>query len=204
VTVQLRVDNGPLRALLPAAAAASNTDVAAALGAAMAWRRGSPGRAGPARRAELYGPLWEHVLDHPDAPARDLVARARERLVGSGDPQLGFLEENYLRLTTTSTFVGLARVADQGTAAAWTELRSAALLLHEAITSGATDEVTIETAFAPLAGCWRHAHHLRALGAFLAEAAVRAGVLSAAARVLTVTSGDGEGGEAAVVAAPSV
>ena len=203
VTVQLRIDDAPLRAVLPAVAGGRDADFGAALGAAMPWRRGSPGRAEPARRRELYGPLWVQALAEPDAPARALVALARKALADSGDPQLGFLEENYLRLTPTSTFVGLARVANQSTAAAWAGFRSAAALLHEARTTSTREDGSFERAFALMANLWALPHHVRALGAFLLEAAAQAGVAGAVARTITIVAGDSGSETALVVAAPT-
>ena len=203
VTFQLRFDDVPFRALLPVVAAGRNADFAAALGAAMPWRKGSPGRADPMQRRDLYGPLWAHALEQPDAPARALVALARQRLAEAAETQLGFLEENYLRLTPTSTFVGLARVANQSTAAAWEDCRSAARVLHGALAAGASEDGTFERVFALMANLWAQAHHVRALGVYLVEAAAQANVTGAVARTLTVVAGDTGSETALVVAAPA-
>ncbi len=203
LTVQLRFDDAAFRSVLPALAAGRDADFAAALGAAMPLRTGSHGRGDPRRRRELYGPLWAHVLDHPDAPARALVALARQHLAKGEEPQLGFLEENYLKLAPTCTFVGLARVANQNTAAAWREFRSGAILLHEAVAAAAEDDGTLERVFSLMVNLWAQTHHVRALGAFLLEAASTAGVASAVVRTLTVTARDAGGENALVVAAPA-
>jgi hypothetical protein len=203
LTVQLRFDDRPFRAVLPAMAAGRDADFAAALGAAMPRRTGSQGRGDPARRRELYAPLWAHVLEHPDAPARALVALARQHLAKGEEPQLGFLEENYLKLAPTCTFVGLARVANQNTAAAWHEFRSGARLLHEAAAADAEEGGTLENVFSLMVNLWVQTHHVRALGAFMLEAAMTAGVADRVVRTLRVSARGAGGENALVVAGPS-
>jgi hypothetical protein len=203
ITLQMRLDDAPFRAVLPAVAGGRDADFAAALGAAMPRRSGTHARGDPGRRRELYGPLWSHVLDHPDAPARALVVLARQHLGASAEPQLGFLEENYLKLAPTCTFVGLARVANQTTAAAWRGFRSGALLLHEALAGAAEDDGTLERAFSMMVNLWAQTHHVRALGAFLLEAASTAGVAAAVVRTLTVSARKTDGEKTLVIAAPA-
>jgi hypothetical protein len=203
VLVQLHVDDAVFGALLPALGVTANSDFAAALAAAMPWRKASPGRADPVRRRELYGPLWARVLEEPDAPARALVTLAREQLADSGDPQLAFLEENYLRLTPTSTFVGLARVTEQSAAAAVADFRSGARMLEATRSSAADAESGFETGFALMASLWVQPHRVRALGALLIETAKRASDAAAVARTLTLVTGDAGNETAFVVAAPS-
>jgi hypothetical protein len=203
LTVQLRLDDRPFRAVLPALAAGRDADFASALGAAMPRRTGSQGRGDPGRRRELYASLWAHVLANPDAPARALVALARQHLAKAEEPQLGFLEENYLKLAPTCTFVGLARVANQNTAAAWRDFRSGARLLYEAASSDAEENGTLDQVFSLVVNLWLQTHHVRALGAFVLEAALTAGVADEVARTLRVST-RGAGGESAlVVAAPA-
>lgn len=203
ITVQMRLDDAPFRAVLPAVAVGQDTDFAAALGAAMPRRSGTHARGDPGRRRELYGPLWAHVLDHPDAPARALVVLARQQLSASAEPQLALLEENYLKLAPTCTFVGLARVVNQTTTAAWRGFRSGALLLHEAVAAAAEEEETLETAFSLMVNLWAQTHHMRALGAFLLEAASTAGVAAGVVRTLTVSARETDGEKTLVVAAPA-
>jgi hypothetical protein len=203
VTVQLRLDDAVFCALLPLLAAVDNADFAAALAAAMPWRKASPGRTDPVRRRELYGPLWARVVEEPDAPARALVTLARGQLADSGDPQLAFLEENYLRLTPTSTFVGLARVTEQSAAAALADFRSGARMLEATRSSAAAAEGGFETGFTLMASLWAQPHRVRALGALLVEAAKQASVAGAVARTLTIVTGDTGNETAFVVAAPS-
>ena len=203
LTVQLRFDDAPFRAILPAVAAGRDADFAAALGAAMPRRTGSQGRGDPCRRRELYAPLWAHVLEHPDAPARALVAVARQHLAKGDEAQLGFLEENYLKLAPTCTFVGLARVANQNTAAAWREFRSGARLLHEAVVAAADEDGTLEKTFSLMVNLWAQTHHVRALGAFLLEAASTAGVAASVVRTLNVRVREAAGENALVIAAPA-
>jgi hypothetical protein len=203
LTVQVRFDDPPFCAVLEAAAAGRDADFAAALAAAMPWRKGSPGRADPVCRRDLYGPLWAHALEQPDATARELVALARQYLATGAEPQLVFLEENYLRLTPTCTFVGLAKVANQDTATAWRDFRSGARLLREASITAPVEETALESAFALMANLWAQAHHVRALGAFLLDAASAAGVAYAVTRTLTVLTRDGGNETAVVVAAPT-
>lgn len=203
LTVQLRFDDAPFRAILPALAAGRDADFAAALGAAMPRRSGSHGRGDPCRRRDLYTPLWAHVLEHPDAPARALVALARQHLAKGDEPQLGFLEENYLKLAPTCTFVGLARVANQNTAAAWRGFRSGARLLHEAVVAAAEEDGILEKTFSLMVNLWAQTHHVRALGAFLLEAASTVGVAASVARTLSVTAREAAGETALVIAAPA-
>jgi hypothetical protein len=203
VAVQLLVDDESLRALLPLAAAGRDADFAAALGAAMPWRPGSPGRAEPDRRRELYGALWGYFMDNPDVPARTLVEYARRYLGSRHEAELGFLEESYSKLTPTSTFVGLAKLANQGTAAAWREFRSGAALLHEALSSSAEDTDTFERAFSSMVNLWAQSHLVRALGAYLLELATTAGIVHHLTRTLTVTYLKGDDERALVVAAPA-
>jgi hypothetical protein len=169
----------------------------------MPRRSGTHARGDPGRRRELYGSLWAHVLDHPDAPARALVVLARQHLGASAEPQLGFLEENYLKLAPTCTFVGLARVANQTTAAAWRGFRSGALFLHEAVAGAAEEDGTLERAFSLMVNLWAQTHHVRALGAFLLEAASTAGVAAAVVRTLTVSARETDGEKTLVLAAPA-
>lgn len=203
VAVQLHVDDGSMRAILPLAAAGRDADFAAALGAAMPWRAGSPGRAEPGRRRELYGALWGYYLEHPDAPARTLVEYARRYLSSRHEPELGFLEESYSKLVPTCTFVGLAKLANQGTGAAWREFRNGAALLQEAFSSGAQENGVLEKSFPLMVNLWAQSHHVRALGAYLLELATAAGVAHCLARTLTVTYRDREGEKALVAAAPT-
>jgi len=203
VTVQLRVDERSMPAILPLAAAGRDADFAAALGSAMPWRAGSPGRAEPGRRRELYGALWGYYLEHPDAPARTLVEYARRYLSSRHEPELGFLEESYSKLVPTSTFVGLAKLANQGTAAAWREFRNGAALLQEALSSGAPEGGVFEKSFSLMVNLWAQSHHVRALGAYVLELAIAAGVAHRLARTLTLIYRDGEGEKALVIAAPA-
>jgi hypothetical protein len=203
LTVQLQFDDAPFRSILPALAAGRDADFAAALGAAMPRRSGTPGRGDPPRRRELYAPLWSHVLEHPDAPARALVALARQHLAKADEPQLGFLEENYLKLAPTCTFVGLARVANQNTAAAWREFRSGASLLHEAVVAAAEDDGVLEKTFSLMVNLWAQSHHVRALGVFLLEAASAASVAASVGRTLSVTAREASGETTLVIAAPA-
>jgi hypothetical protein len=203
LTVQLRFDDTPFRSILPVLAVGRDADFAAALGAAMPRRSGSPGRGDPSRRRELYAPLWSHVLEHPDAPARALVVLARQHLAKADEPQLGFLEENYLKLAPTCTFVGLARVANQNTAAAWREFRSGASLLHEAVAVAAADDSVLEKTFSLMVNLWAQSHHVRALGVFLLEAASAASVAASVARTLSVTAREAAGETTLVIAAPA-
>jgi hypothetical protein len=203
LTLQMRLDDGAFRAVLPALAAGRDPDFAAALGAAMPRRAGSEGRSDPERRRELYGPLWAHVLEHPDAPARALVALARQHLAKSEEPQLGFLEENYLKLAPTCTFVGLARVANQNTAAAWQGFRSAACFLHDVASTDAEEDGTLEKVFSLMVNLWLQSHHVRAMGFFLLESAVNAGVAAEVSRTLHVSARESAGESALVIAAPA-
>jgi len=203
VAVQLRVDDPSMRALVPIAAVGRDADFAAALGAAMPWRAGSPGRAEPERRRELYGALWGHFMDNPDLPARTLVEYARRYLASRHEPELGFLEESYSKLVPTATFVGLAKLASQGTASAWREFRSGAALLSEALSGGVEEGDTLGRAFSSMANLWAQGHHVRALGAYLLELATNAGIIHCVARTLTVTYRTGDEERALVVAAPS-
>jgi hypothetical protein len=203
LTVQMRLDDGPFRAVLPFMASGRDADFAAALGAAMPRRSGSQSRGDPERRRELYAPLWAHVLEHPDAPARALVALARQHLAKGQEPQLGFLEENYLKLAPTCTFVGLARVANQNTASAWQGFRSGAILLHEAARADAEEAGTLEKVFSLMVNLWAQTHHARALGAFMLESAVTAGVAAGVVRTLRVSAREAGGENALVVAAPT-
>jgi hypothetical protein len=131
------------------------------------------------------------------------VALARQHLAKAEEPQLGFLEENYLKLAPTCTFVGLARVANQNTAAAWRDFRSGARLLYEAASGDAEENGTLDQVFSLMVNLWLQTHHVRALGAFVLEAALTAGVADEVARTLRV-SARGAGGESAlVVAAPA-
>jgi hypothetical protein len=203
VAVQLQVDDVSLRSILPLAATGRDADFAAALGAAMPWRAGSPGRAEPEHRRELYGALWGYFLDNPDVPARTLVEYARRYLSSRHEPELGFLEESYSKLVPTCTFVGLAKLANQGTAAAWKDFRSGAALLHEALSAGEQEGDTFNKAFSLMVNLWAQSHHVRALGAYLLELATAARIAHCVARTLTVTYREGDGERALVVAAPA-
>jgi hypothetical protein len=138
--------------------------------------------------------MWAYELEHRGTPAADLAELARRHFAASSAPELGFMEEHYRAVGATETFVGLARIANPGTAGAFAEFRTGARLLDEALRSGAEDRGVVERVFRLMVPAWQQSHWVRALGAWLLESARARGVARLVARSLTVTTRD-RGGE---------
>jgi hypothetical protein len=192
--IQLRFDDHVWRIVLGTVAGEGNERLAGALAAAMAWRRGPQPRTEPDRRRKAYAPLWAYELEHRGTPAADLAELARRHFAASSAPELGFMEEHYRAVAATETFVGLARVANPGTAGVFADFRTGARLLDEAVRSGAEDRGVVERVFRLMVPAWQQSHWVRALGAWLLESARARGVARLVARSLTVTTRD-RGGE---------
>jgi hypothetical protein len=185
--IQLRLDDHAWRIVLGALAGDDNGRLAGALAAAMSWRRGPQARTDPERRRKAYAAVWAYELEHRGTPAAELAELARKHFAASSAPELGFMEEHFRAVGPTETFVGLARIANPGTADVFADFRAAARLLDEALRVGAEDRGVIEHAYELMMPAWRQSHWVRALGAWLLEAARARGIARLVARSFTVT-----------------
>ncbi len=169
ITVQMRIDNETLRAILPRLGGAALTDLASAYGAAMPWMKDYPGRRDVNLRRALYEPLWRSYFENPDQRPDQLAARAvrhfeRQRLPAK---KLRVVEAQY-EVRRWATFAGLAKmnskmIADlEGFNAGMAEL--AAAVAEDRASSG-----VIETVFGRIKDVGKQSHNVRALGAYLAE-----------------------------------
>ena len=190
VAIQLRLDDQVWRIVLGALAADDSGRLAEALAAAMSWRRGPQPRTDPERRRTAYAPVWAYELEHRGTPAAELAELARRHFASSSAPELGFMEEHFRAVGPTETFVGLARIANPGTADVFADVRAAARLLVEALHSGAEDRGLLERAYGLMMPAWRQSHWVRALGAWLLASARSRGLARLVARSLTVTLRD--------------
>ena len=83
------------------------------------------------------------------------------------------------------SFAGLTQI-NGDTHGACEAFTRGARILQTALTSGARNQKTIDKAFGEMDDLWTQSHHVRAIGAYLVDAAERAGVLSAVTRTMTV------------------
>jgi len=169
ITVQMRIDDETLRAILPRLGSAALTDFAPAFGAAMPWMKEYPGRRDVTRRRELYEPLWRSYFEDPDQRPDQLAARAVRHFEHQPlpDKKLRVVEANY-EFRRWATFAGLAEmnskmIADlEGFNAGMAEL--AAAVAEDRASSG-----VVETVFDRIKDIGKQSHNVRALGAYLAE-----------------------------------
>jgi hypothetical protein len=192
-TVQTLVGKGVFRAILPALADPAHVNapsIAGALASAMPWWK-KLRELTPSQRRDAYEGLWSFYLDPRNARLSGAeLARFAARTLAKHEElePLGLLEEK-ADGPGPFTFAGLTQLnaRTRGQFAAFTRgLRS----LKESIDNGASDDgVRIPKAFADLEGFWAQSHHVRAVGAYLLDAAEREGVLADTRRSLTVSAG---------------
>lgn len=184
--VQLTIPNTVIRSVLPLLAEAPVASYAPVLAASMPWMPLSPARTAASLRRRLYAPLWAAYLEDPDRP-QDVFARiAAEHVKAQGHPELALRELVGTRGPDPFSFAGLVHI-NGNTRAACQGFTRGLRILHTAILSGARNQRTIDRAISEMDVLWRQSHHVRTIGAYLLEAADRAGVLDAVSRTLTVT-----------------
>ncbi|MBP7146993.1 MAG: hypothetical protein KBD01_05575 [Acidobacteria bacterium] len=161
---QLRVDPVAFEKLIPAAAAATETDFARALASAMLWDD-VPGLDTPGNRRELYATVWEFYL-HNSADASEVQAYAANHFRTKRDTALAAREENAGDSPLTAT--GLVR-RNPATAEAWLKWREGLQALDRALARSQPLHSQIEDAFRDLQKLWSTALGVRAAGAHLVD-----------------------------------
>ena len=186
VALQVAVPDDALRAMLPAIASAAAASFAPALATAMPWHAGG-GRTSAARRRELYAPLWALYLREPHSSPADLSRAAATHFETRQLRDLAFIERRF-DTARPFTFAGLVEL-NGDTHAACRAFTRGFSIIQSAIAAGAPNNKTIDKAFGAMDDLWTQSHHVRAVGAYLIDAASDAGVLRMINRTMTVTSG---------------
>ena len=184
LNVQLTIPNSVVRAMLPVLAASPVESFAPSLALAMPWMKISDARQSAARRRQLYTPLWATYLANPDHSVSQFAAVAEQHVKDAGRTEL-ILTERTPFVPNPFSFAGLTNINGNtlGACAAFTRGCS---ILNTAINSGARNQKTIDKAVGEMDDLWQQSHHVRAIGAYLLEAAERAGVLADVTRTMTV------------------
>ena len=185
LAVHVVISNSVLRSLLPDLAAAPSTAFAPALAAAMPWLKSSLARNSAARRRYVYAPLWASYLAHPEQSLASLARAAFEHVKKEGHPELAPREISAPQGPDPLSFAGLTRV-NGNTRAACDAFTRGMRILHSSIAAGARNQKTIDKAVGEMDDLWAQSHHVRAIGAYLLEAADRAGVVGDVTRTMTV------------------
>jgi hypothetical protein len=190
LNVQLTIPNGVVRAVLPVLAASPIESFAPMLALAMPWMKISDVRQSAARRRQLYTPLWALYLAHPDHTQGQFAAAAEQHVKEAGRTELILTERTPFGPNPFS-FAGLTHINGNtlGACAAFTRGCS---ILNTAINSGARNQKTIDKAVGEMDDLWQQSHHVRAIGAYLLDAAERAGVLADVTRTMTVEMDDAD------------
>ena len=188
LNVQITIPNGVVRAVLPALAAAPIESFASSLALAMPWMKASDARQSAARRRQLYAPLWTMYLAHPDHTQGEFAASAERHVIEAGRTELILTERTPFGPNPFS-FAGLTHI-NGNTAGACAAFTRGCNILDSAITSGARNQKTIDKAVREMDDLWSQTHHVRAIGAYLLDAAERAGVLADVTRTMTVDVDD--------------
>jgi hypothetical protein len=188
LNVQLTIPNSVVRAVLPALAVSPIESFAPALALAMPWMKVSDVRQSAARRRQLYAPLWAMYLTHPDHTQGQFAAAAERHVKKAGRTELILTERTPVGPNAFS-FAGLTHINGDtlGACAAFTRGSN---ILNTAINSGARNQKTIDKAVGEMDDLWQQSHHVRAIGAYLLDAAERAGVLADVTRTMTVDVDD--------------
>jgi hypothetical protein len=189
-TLHLLLDTGTfwdLRELLASPEAGS---MAGALAAAMPWwPKIRPFT--PEQRRATFAPLWAEHLAHPQTPPQKLG------LVQQLGPARAAIETKL----GTHTFAGLAEM-NGGTPAAFQTFTRGMRSLDQAVKNGEFDDGRLPKVFDDLQAFCAQSHHVRALGAYLLEAAARRGRLGGVKRALSVAR-PGSKADTVLVAPPA-
>ena len=185
LTVQLTIPNTVLRTLLPALAAAPADAYASGLAAGMPWMKISQARSSVSRRRQVYAPLWALYLHDPERPLASLAQAASDHVKKEGHGEMAAREVMTLHGPDPFSFAGLTHI-NGDTRAACDAFSRGARILDTAIASGARNQKTIDKAVGEMDDLWTQSHHVRAIGAYLLDAADRAGVLGHVTRTMTV------------------
>jgi hypothetical protein len=123
-------------------------------------------------------------LAHPEQTQGEFAAAAEQHVKEEGSLEL-VLTERTPSGPNPFSFAGLTHINGdtRGACAAFTR---GCNILHTAIGSGARNQKTIDKAFSEMDDLWQQSHHVRAIGAYLLEAAERVGVLGDVTRTMTV------------------
>ncbi len=173
ITVQMRIDDTALRAMLPKLGSAALTAFAPAYGAAMPWMKNFPGRRDVDVRRELYEPLWRSYFQDPDQAPDQLSARAVAHFEDMPLPhkELRVVELEFLT-RQWATFAGLAKLNSKmiGDLERFNEGMAA---LAVAVAEDHASTGIIELVFDEIKDMGKQSHHVRALGAYLIDVAAK-------------------------------
>ncbi len=188
ITVQLRLDDEALRAMLPRLGAAALADFAPAYGAAMPWMKEFPGRLDADVRRELYEPLWRSYLENPDQRPDALSARAVRHFERMPLPhkELRVLEAEFL-VRQWATLAGLAKLNDK-MIADLEEFNAGMAELAVAVAEDRAFTGVIESVFGAIKDVAKQSHNVRALGAYLAGVAADGAAAARGSRTWRQTS----------------
>ena len=184
LNVQITIPNSVVRAVLPDLAASPADSFAPWLALAMPWMKVSDARQSAARRRQLYTPLWAMYLANPEHSQGQFAAAAEQHVKEAGRTELVLTERTPVGPNPFS-FAGLTHI-NGNTLGACTSFTRGCNILNGAINSGARNQKTIDRAVGEMDDLWQQSHHVRAIGAYLLDAAERAGVLADVTRTMTV------------------
>jgi hypothetical protein len=170
--------------VLPTLAATPVENFASALALAMPWMNISDARQSAARRRQLYAPLWKLYLQHPDHTQAELASAAEQQVKNEGRTELILTERTPFGPQPFS-FAGLTQI-NGNTRGACQAFTLGCSILQTALVSGARNQNTIDKAVGKMDDLWQQSHHVRAIGAYLLDAAQTAGVLSDVTRTMTI------------------
>jgi hypothetical protein len=191
LTVQVTLPHGVLRAMLAALAAPPIDAFAPSLAVAMPFMKLSLARSSAAKRREVYAPLWALYLKEPDHSVGTYGKAAAEHLKKVGHQEMVLRETAMLSGPDPFSFAGLTAI-NGNTRGACDAFTRGAQILQSAITNGARNQKTIDKVFGEMDDLWLQSHHVRAIGAYLLDAAERAVQLANVTRTMTL-SADGLG-----------
>jgi len=184
LNVQVTIPNSVVRAVLPDLAVSPTDSFAPALALAMPWMKVSDARQSAARRRQLYTPLWAMYLANPEHSQGQFAAVAEQHVKEAGRTEL-ILTERTPAGPNPFSFAGLTHI-NGNTLGACASFTRGCNILNAAINSGARNQKTIDRAVGEMDDLWQQSHHVRAIGAYLLDAAERAGVLADVTRTMTV------------------
>jgi hypothetical protein len=184
LNVQLTIPNSVVRAVLPDLGVAPTDGFAPFLALAMPWMKVSDARQSAARRRQLYTPLWAMYLANPEHSQGQFAAAAEQHVKEAGRTELILAERTPVGPNSFS-FAGLTHI-NGNTLGACASFTRGCNILNAAINSGARNQKTIDRAVGEMDDLWQQSHHVRAIGAYLLDAAERAGVLADVTRTMTV------------------
>jgi hypothetical protein len=194
-SAQITIGDGVLRALLPALAGAPAAAFADAFAAAMPYMPDFPERRSVALRRIVYGDLWRAYFASASPGHRP--TRVEMAVIGAAalrSRRLDVLaafedrQRDPQRPLDPLAFAGLVEL--NGDSASACSGFSRALTVLQS--SGANADDTMPLIFRSASGLWAQSHHVRAIGAYLLEAARRQSLLGEIRRVLTVTPKQGK------------